>query len=470
MKARVLIVEDSYIVSFHLQKTLETENYVVLGQCDSGEKAIDMCRNEKPDIILMDVMLNDLMDGVDAALIIKKLFDLPIIFITALSDKNTIERAKIAQPYGFLTKPFQDKEILTVIEVAIYKHQSESIVKHAEEKYRRTLQAISDAVITINNNFEITFANKATERILDIRLEDLLGKLFSDVFIFRSSATQEYVNPLQTRIEVRSRHHEMIDGIELVRSALEPVPIGDGNVHPIQVSGNRTSGLVITFRDYRERNQLIHLKNEFEKSRISSIIEGQELERSRIAKDLHDGVGQMLNAIKINVKSAIPDQGQSTKIDKLLDESIEEIKQIAENLLPSKLIDFHLPVSVKSLCAGLEEMAGIPINFTYDNEFAGLAEATRVTLYRIIQEALNNSIKHAQATIIQVTLQTQNDKLSLIIEDNGIGISVVSNQYGSHGIANMKDRVMIINGTIVIKSDPDKGTLISIEVPLTHEL
>ena len=110
-KAGVLIVEDSFIVAYHLQKTLEGAGYLVLGIEESGEDALLKLDTIKPDIILMDIMLNGKLDGIETARDIQSKYNIPIIYITALSDMETIQRAKITQPYGYLTKPFEDREV-----------------------------------------------------------------------------------------------------------------------------------------------------------------------------------------------------------------------------------------------------------------------------------------------------------------------------------------------------------------------
>src|SRR5882672_4927030 len=112
-KASILIVEDSFIVAYHLQATLESEGYQVLDKCDSGETALQSVELQKPDLVLMDIMLNGKMDGIEAASILKSKFNIPVIYITALTDKDTIARAKVTEPYGYLTKPFEDREIFT---------------------------------------------------------------------------------------------------------------------------------------------------------------------------------------------------------------------------------------------------------------------------------------------------------------------------------------------------------------------
>ena len=119
-KARILIVEDSLIVAYHLKKTLEAEGYSVLGIESTGESALLSISRQSPDLVMMDIMLASKMDGVETAMQVRTKYHIPVVFLTALSDKDTIQRAKITEPFGYVTKPFEDREIFTVIELAVY--------------------------------------------------------------------------------------------------------------------------------------------------------------------------------------------------------------------------------------------------------------------------------------------------------------------------------------------------------------
>src|SRR5688500_12116542 len=110
-KARILIIEDSLIVAYHLRKTLETEGYSVLGIDSTGEEGLISILRHSPDLVMMDIMLAGKMDGVETAMQVRSRFHIPVVFLTALSDKDTIQRAKITEPFGYVTKPFEDREI-----------------------------------------------------------------------------------------------------------------------------------------------------------------------------------------------------------------------------------------------------------------------------------------------------------------------------------------------------------------------
>src|SRR5688572_6793985 len=154
-KAGILIVEDSFIVAFHLRKTLEKEGYRVAGAEASGEEALLFLEKNKPDVVLMDIMLNGQMDGIETARTIRSRFNLPVIYLTALSDRETIQRAKITEPFGYLTKPFEERELFTAIEIALYKHEIESRLRQSEEKYFSTVKSISDAVVVIDEQYRV---------------------------------------------------------------------------------------------------------------------------------------------------------------------------------------------------------------------------------------------------------------------------------------------------------------------------
>src|SRR5689334_11411146 len=125
-KASILIVEDSVTAVYVLKQTLEGAGYAVMGSCDSGEAALDFVENKRPDLILMDIIINGQMDGIQAAGTLKRNFNIPSVFLTGVTDRSTIDRAKVTEAYGYLTKPFDAREVIAVIEMALYKHDIES--------------------------------------------------------------------------------------------------------------------------------------------------------------------------------------------------------------------------------------------------------------------------------------------------------------------------------------------------------
>ena len=124
-KINVLVVEDESIVSKDIQHSLKKLGYNVVGASSTGEKAIELAGEERPDIILMDIMLKGDMNGIEAAEKIKELYSIPIVFLTAYADESTLSKAKITEPYGYILKPFKEIDLHTTIEMAVYKHGKE---------------------------------------------------------------------------------------------------------------------------------------------------------------------------------------------------------------------------------------------------------------------------------------------------------------------------------------------------------
>lgn len=143
-KAKILIVEDESIVAFDLKRMLLNLNYDVPDIVTSGEKAIRKAVEEKPDLIIMDVMLNGPITGVEAAARIKGVMNVPIIYLTAYADTETLKSAKVTEPYGYILKPFEEKVLLSTIEMAIYKNKMEEKLIASEKKYRLLAKELED--------------------------------------------------------------------------------------------------------------------------------------------------------------------------------------------------------------------------------------------------------------------------------------------------------------------------------------
>ena len=139
-KAKILITEDEFVVANDLRDSLKRMGYEVIGIAASGEKAIEKIKNKKPDLVLMDIILRGKMDGIEAAEKIKQLFDLPVVFLTAHADKHIVERAKATEPFAYLIKPAEDRQLETVIEMAMYKVYIEDCRKQMEKEMLKVLK------------------------------------------------------------------------------------------------------------------------------------------------------------------------------------------------------------------------------------------------------------------------------------------------------------------------------------------
>lgn len=180
-KSRVLIVEDETIVSMDIERRLKLMGYDVLPPVVSGEDAISQAGIQHPDIILMDIMLAGNIDGIEAASAIRGQQRIPVIYLTAYADEETLERAQITEPFGYIIKPFEDRELKTCIQMALYKHGMEERLLENERWLSTTLGSIGDAVISTDRHVIVRYMNPMAEQLLGCMRGDSLGRPLEDV-------------------------------------------------------------------------------------------------------------------------------------------------------------------------------------------------------------------------------------------------------------------------------------------------
>ncbi|MDP3483900.1 MAG: response regulator, partial [Methanobacteriaceae archaeon] len=173
-KTKVMVVEDESIVAIDISQRLDSLGYEVSATVSSGEKAIEMAEKTKPDIILMDIVLKGNIDGIEAAEVIGEKFKIPIVYLTAYSDEKTLKRAKYTGPFGYIIKPFEDRELHSVIEVALYKNEMDTRLKESEEKYRIIVNSMQDILFTLDLDERCTMISENQIKRYGVRAEDFI--------------------------------------------------------------------------------------------------------------------------------------------------------------------------------------------------------------------------------------------------------------------------------------------------------
>jgi PAS domain S-box len=174
---KILIVEDEGLVAKNIQSRLKRLGYAIVALASSGEEAIRKAEETHPDLVLMDIILEGDMDGVEAAKQIYSRFNIPVVYLTAYADDDTLRRAKITQPFGYILKPFEAKELHSVIEIALHKHKTVRKLEESERWLATTLKSIGDtvAVIVADTNGLITFMNPVAETLTGWKQKNALG-------------------------------------------------------------------------------------------------------------------------------------------------------------------------------------------------------------------------------------------------------------------------------------------------------
>lgn len=218
----------------------------------------------------------------------------------------------------------------------------------------------------------------------------------------------------------------------------------------------------------------LQLKDERLK-RMSALYDGQELERQRISRELHDGLGQKLIAVKLLLESTSKQNIEETRatledVKGSFLKTIEEVRQISNNLAPNILNESGIDVAIKNLCNSIQKSAKIDIEFSVHGDYTIPDPKVKFYIYRIAQEALNNAVKHSGASKIQIQLIGNSENIILVIEDDGKGFIYDSDFCTPcNGIYNMKERARLLNGTIDIETELLMGTTIRLKVPKKHD-
>ncbi len=180
--ARILVVEDESIVAMNIQDKLKELGYSVIGMVSYGEEALSKVEETKPDLVLMDIVLKGDMDGIEAAEKIREKSDVPVVYLTAYSDDNTLKRAKITEPHGYILKPFEQRELHINIEIALYKYRMEKKLKQSEQWLLATLRMMGCGVIAADVDENITFMNAGAEKLTGWKFKDALENKAEAVF------------------------------------------------------------------------------------------------------------------------------------------------------------------------------------------------------------------------------------------------------------------------------------------------
>lgn len=443
---KILVVEDETIVAENIKDCLEGLGYSVTDIADSGKEAIAKAAKTKPDLVLMDIRLKEKMTGVQAAERIWNNFQIPIVFLTAHSDIKTIQC--IGEPFGYITKPFQERELQTAIERAIHRHESEKKLKYQEQWLTTILTSISDAVITTDEKGCITLLNPTAQLLTGWQQSDALGKNITEVLhLSQTDQLQDLIAQI---------HHNAIaqDQSILIAKNGREIPI-DYNVAPIKDEQGQIKGVVIVFRDITERKQVAETQLTLAKNQQleEQIAELERLNRlkddfvSTVSHELRTPMANMTMAVKMlelslgrirELLSATAQQIDTSAAIRYLqilkDECGREINLI-ENLLSLQRLEggvqtfeyesIDLQTWLAKVVEPFQERAHNRQQTLLVNISTDLPEivSDSACLGRIVAELLNNACKYTPpGERITIAANTKNEKIQLQVSNWGVEI------------------------------------------------
>jgi len=256
--------------------------------------------------------------------------------------------------------------------------------------------------------------------------------------------------------------------IQKLNHSVHEIGIGNFDVKIKNKTNDEIGELIETFNLMVEKlkQQSVELDLERKKS-LRSLIDGQEAERQRLSRELHDSLGQLLIGLKLKFESFINKQKiTNNELGKLFDKTIDETRRISNNLMPAVLSEFGLIPAIKNICNEINEISSTFITLKINGSSKEITLETKIYLFRIIQEALTNILKHSEASKGEIFINFTEKKIVVNISDNGIGFEMSNKKRkNSNGLNNIYDRVSLLYGNVLINSKLEGGTNISIEIP-----
>ena len=260
---------------------------------------------------------------------------------------------------------------------------------------------------------------------------------------------------------------ELVIGLKRTTLFADEIGAGKFNAPYTALSDKDTLGYALI----QMRDKLKTLSEEqvrLIREKASALMEGQENERKRIVRDLHDGVGQLLTGIRLRVQMMEHEEKLRDEIMNLINETIVEVKRVSYNVMPNALVDFGLEAALRGLCDNVRKYTSMTIDFNYVKEFDHtLSFDISIAIFRIVQEGFNNCMKHSGATHADLDVLDREHQLYVLLKDNGHGFDEGSVNSGTgFGLSSMKERAKLLNGNLEIHSMEGQGTTIEVTIPI----
>ena len=496
LNAKVLVVEDENIVAKDIQISLKKLGYEVPAIAASGKIAIEKAAETSPDLVLMDIRLKGDMDGVEAGKEIHTRFNIPVIYLTAYSDEDTLERAKLTEAVGYLLKPFKARELHTMIQMALSKHRIERKFKEHEQWLAAVLKSIGDAVIATDIKGLITFMNPIAEALTGWMQENALGKNSTEIFPIINGQTRTLIESPVTKVLQQEVIACLDEQILLISKNGAEIPIAEC-ASPIQDDTGKITGVVLAFRDITQRQRA---EAEIRRALVKEK-ELNELKSHFISTTSHE-FRTPLSAI-LSSAELLEHYGHKWVEPKKI-EHLQRIQTCADSmtqllddvLLVSKAeagkLEFKpTPLDLVQFCRDLVEDMQLIAEDKHTINFVNQGEGSNVyldekLLRHILTNLLSNALKYSHlGGTVHFNLFSDRQIAIFRIKDNGIGIptadqvqlfqcfyrasNVGATSGTGLGLTIVKQSVDLHGGEINFTSEVGVGTTFTVTIPLQNE-
>ncbi|MFA4823639.1 MAG: response regulator [Methanoregula sp.] len=478
-KIKILVVEDEKLIALDIQESLMKLGYDVPGIAISGEGALDAVQKEKPDIVLMDIYLGGSLDGIQAAKIIRDRDNLPVIYLTAYSDTDTLKKACDTTPYGYLLKPFDGQQARASIEMALGKHAVEEKLKYSERTKNVLLNATPDSLFLINGEGVIIALNKAMAKRIGKPVKEILGLHYLDPLI--SAVIPVKKEDIDATIQLKAPSHE------------EKEYNGrwfDVSIYPVNEQPGRTSDFAVYCHDITPHKEAI--ENQLRIAKLESL----GLLAGGIAHQFNNILTKVLGNISL-VQSLINDSGEASLRLSSAAEEVYQARQLTGRLLtfsrggePVRKITDIVPLIEGAVQHAVSD-AAFTVHYSIDKPLPkAFIDTTQIieALFQILENAVHSMQKggaihigvHKDTVAVTTPMLKSGEYLVITVKDEGTGIHAenlgkvfdiyFTTRSGRHGLG-LPIALSIIRrhgGDIRFTSEPGKGTTVKILIPVAE--
>ena len=430
--ANIVIVEDESIVALDIKNRLHRLGYTVLSIASTGEMAVKIVSQLQPDIVLMDIQLKGNIDGIEAATMIRAQFDIPIVYLTAYADELTLQRAKLTETYGYLLKPFEERELSATIETALYKHRMERRLKEHGQWLATTLNSIGDAVIATDTNGRITFINPVAEKLIGLSQQDVQNKHASEViYLIDEDTGEDYSNIFDL---VLAHKDGSLYGEQTCLISKQGIKTAvDASTSSIKDENGNINGVVIVFRDITHRR---HTETQLRSFAEELQVQNEELDAfaHTVAHDLQNPLGNivsMADALRIYHKDLSGDRlttylehivNNGLKMSNIIDSllllaGVRRKASVITTELDMEKIIIEAQKRIESMIAASQAQIILPKSWPVAKGYAPWIE-------EVWANYLTNGIKYGgQPPVLELGADSLSDHtIQFWIKDNGVGI------------------------------------------------
>jgi len=414
--SKIIVVDDEATITTHLEERLTNMGYEVMASASSGKEAVKLARSLKPDLVLMDIVMPGEIDGIEAAGIIQKELNIPIVFLSAYGDDKFIARAKEVEPFGYIIKPYQDESLKAAIEIALYNRDLAQKLKESEEQWRSLAENIQEGIVLAESSGRIIFWNKGAENIFGYSAQEALGKHLT--FMLSEAVRldcQQYLQKLAASRE-REERGDRVESIGLRK---------DWTRFPLELtlSSWRLKDrlfLVCLMRDITIRKR--------EEEGIKASLREKEALLAKIRKQVEANLELVYSLLGLQFEYLR--ERQTLALAKERENLVHSLAQMQEKLLESSsLASLDFASYVRNLIDRLCDSYRVDTNlitFRINVENIFLSIKTAIPCGLIISELVANSLKYsfpagAKGRISVEFYLGEDDKYYLMVGDNGRG-------------------------------------------------